>query len=211
MPSTDALLYEPQPFGLPDARRAVACDYARRGFDVTPDRIVLTASTSEAYSLLFKLLCEPSGSAVMVPVPSYPLFDHLTALDGVQPIPYRLDYHGRWTIAIDELERRGRRPSGPCWPSARTTPPARCCRQPRLQALSTFCAERQAALIVDEVFADYPLTPEAGSTTATEATAGAHVPARRIVEVRGPAAGQAGMDAVDGPDQLVAKRWSGSR
>src|SRR4029453_19563536 len=66
--SAAALVYEPQPFGLPDARRAVACDYARRGFDVTPDRIVLTASTSEAYSLLFKLLCDASGSAVMVPV-----------------------------------------------------------------------------------------------------------------------------------------------
>ena len=97
--SPEALRYDPQPFGLPEARRAVACDYARHGIDVNPERIVLTASTSEAYSLLFKLLCQPGADAVMVPVPSYPLFDHLTALDGVRSIPYRLDYHGRWTIA----------------------------------------------------------------------------------------------------------------
>ena len=104
--SPGALRYDPQPFGLLDARRAVACDYARRGIEVTPERIVLTASTSEAYSLLFKLLCEPHGNAVMVPVPSYPLFAHLTALDGVQSIPYGLDYHGRWTIAGGGLKRR---------------------------------------------------------------------------------------------------------
>ena len=65
--SPDALRYDPQPFGLPEARRAVACDYARRGIEVNPERIVLTASTSEAYSLLFKLLCRPDGDAVMVP------------------------------------------------------------------------------------------------------------------------------------------------
>ena len=94
-----ALEYEPEPFGLLSARRAVACDFARRGLSVDPDRIVLTASTSEAYSLLFKLLCAPGGDAVLVPVPSYPLFDHLTALDGVATIPYRLDYHGRWTLS----------------------------------------------------------------------------------------------------------------
>src|SRR5688500_6335396 len=63
--------YRPEPFGLPAARKAVAADYARRGISVAEARIVLTASTSEAYSLLFKLLCEPAGDAVLVPAPSY--------------------------------------------------------------------------------------------------------------------------------------------
>ena len=104
--SSQALAYEPQPFGLLEARRAVACDYARRGIDAAPERIVLTASTSEAYSLLFKLLCAPQRRRRdWCRCPSYPLFDHLTALDGVQSIPYRLDYHGRWTIAIEDFER----------------------------------------------------------------------------------------------------------
>jgi aspartate/methionine/tyrosine aminotransferase len=155
----DALAYRPVPFGLEEARRAVACDYARRGLTASPDRIVLTASTSEAYSLLFKLLCEPSGNAVLVPVPSYPLFDHLTALDGVRSIPYRLDYDGRWTVAIDDLERQ--------WtPSVRAVlavspnnPTGSVLSADELRSLLAFCNERQVALIIDEVFADYLLTP----------------------------------------------------
>ena len=66
---------------------------------------MLTASTSEAYSILFKLLCEPGRSDVLTPVPSYPLFDHLTRLDGVDQRRYALEYHGAWTIDC----RRGRR------------------------------------------------------------------------------------------------------
>jgi hypothetical protein len=155
--SPEALRYDPQPFGLPDARRAVACDYARRGIEVNHERIILTASTSEAYSLLFKLLCRPGGDAVMVPVPSYPLFDHLTTLDGVQSIPYRLDDHGRWTLAPDNLER--------CWtPAVRAVlavspnnPTGSVLSPVEHETLARLCTDRHAALIIDEVFADYPL------------------------------------------------------
>src|SRR5687768_5568791 len=70
--------YRPEPFGMRSAREAVAADYARRQVCTSWDRIVLTASTSEAYSVLFKLLCAPEGDQVLVPAPSYPLFDHLT-------------------------------------------------------------------------------------------------------------------------------------
>jgi hypothetical protein len=156
--SPEALRYDPQPFGLPEARRAVACDYARHGIDVNPERVVLTASTSEAYSLLFKLLCQPDADAVMVPVPSYPLFDHLTTLDGVRSIPYRLDYHGRWTIAQEDLDR--------CWtPAVRAVlavspnnPTGSVLSAEEEQTLETLCADRGAALIIDEVFADYRFT-----------------------------------------------------
>jgi len=96
--------YQPGPFGLRTARRAVAADYARRGISVAEDRVVLTASTSEAYTLLFKLLCEPSGDEVAVPAPSYPLFDHLTRLDGVRARPYLLQYHGRWELDAHGLD-----------------------------------------------------------------------------------------------------------
>jgi aspartate/methionine/tyrosine aminotransferase len=74
---------------LPSAREAVSAEYARRGVAIDPDRIVLTSSTSEAYAFLFKLLCDP-GDAVLVPEPSYPLFDHLTDLEGVRRRPYRI-------------------------------------------------------------------------------------------------------------------------
>ena len=97
-----ALTYRPSPLGLREAREAIAADYARRGCGIDADRIVLTASTSEAYSMLFKLLCEPGRSGVLTPVPSYPLFDHLTRLDGVGQRRYALEYHG----AVDGRSRR---------------------------------------------------------------------------------------------------------
>ena len=155
--SARGLTYAPQPFGLPDARRAVACDYARRGLPASPEHIVLTASTSEAYSLLFKLLCAPDGDAVMVPVPSYPLFDHLTALDGVRAIPYRLDYHGRWTLAADDVDERWTPAVRAVLAVSPNNPTGSVLSAVELETLSARCGERQAALIVDEVFADYGL------------------------------------------------------
>jgi alanine-synthesizing transaminase len=149
--------YDPAPLGLPAARAAVARDYARRGVDVAAGRIVLTASTSEAYSTLFKLLCEPDGDAAMVPAPSYPLFDHLTRLDGVTPIAYRLEYHGRWLVDFDRLDAawtdrvRAVLAVSPNNPTGSTLSGA------ELDGLARRCAERDAALIVDEVFADYLL------------------------------------------------------
>ena len=96
------LRYAPQSLGLAVAREAVAADYARRGSRVDPAQVVLSASSSEAYSWLFKLLCNP-GEAVLVPQPSYPLFEHLTRLEAVQAIPYHLRYHGRWEIDFDSV------------------------------------------------------------------------------------------------------------
>jgi len=157
-----ALVYDPQPFGLPEARRAVACDYARRGIEVDPERILLTSSTSEAYSLLFKLLCQPHGDAVMVPVPSYPLFDHLTALDGVQSIPYRLDFHGRWMVAAEDLKHRWTAAVRAVLAVSPNNPTGSVLSAEELETLSTLCAERGAALIIDEVFADYTLATEDG-------------------------------------------------
>ena len=93
-----------EPFGRLDAREAVARDYERQGVRVDADRIVLTASTSEAYSLLFKLLAD-AGDEVLVPRPSYPLFEHLTRLDLVTAIPYHLEYHGAWSIDLASVER----------------------------------------------------------------------------------------------------------
>src|SRR5688572_30239640 len=77
-----ALTYQPHPLGLQSAREAVARDCERRGAIVDPDSVVLTASSSESYTWLFKLLCNP-GDSVLVPQPSYPLFEHLTRLEGL--------------------------------------------------------------------------------------------------------------------------------
>jgi alanine-synthesizing transaminase len=154
-----AATYDPHPLGSPQAREAVARDYERRGIPVSTESIVLTASTSEAYSILFKLLCDPAGHSVMVPVPSYPLFDHLTALDGVAAAAYPLEYHGRWTVDFEALDDRWTERVRAVLAVSPNNPTGSVLDANELDALLHRCAERRAALIIDEVFADYPLDP----------------------------------------------------
>lgn len=148
------LCYAPDPSGLFEARAAVAADYRRRGLTVDPERIVLAASTSEAYSLLFKLLCDP-GDEVLVPRPSYPLFDHLSMLDGVVARPYSLEYHGRWAVDLASVERAWSPRTRALLLVSPNNPTGSCVRMQELHALAALCRERDAALIGDEVFADY--------------------------------------------------------
>jgi len=156
--SDAAMRYQPHPYGLASAREAIARDHARRGVTIDPDHVVLAASTSEAYTWLFKLLCDP-GEAVLVPRPSYPLFEHLTTLEGVRAVPFGLEYHGRWEIDFATLEDAPSdaraiiavSPNNPTgsYLSAR-----------EVERLFALCRERGWALIADEVFADYPLEVE---------------------------------------------------
>lgn len=152
-----ALAYDPHSTGLPDARAAVAHDYVRHGINVAPDRVVLTASTSEAYSILFKLLCAPAGEAVLAPVPSYPLFDHLTRLDGVRCIPYRLEYHGRWTVDFSSIAEAWHPQVRALLAVSPNNPTGSIVTSEEVQRLGEICAARDAALVLDEVFADYPI------------------------------------------------------
>jgi hypothetical protein len=94
--------YEPTPFGLLPAREAIARELAAQGHLVTAEHVLLTASTSEAYGHLFKLLCDP-GDAVLVPAPSYPLFDVLAQLEEVHLVPYQLSYDGEWHVTRSAL------------------------------------------------------------------------------------------------------------
>jgi alanine-synthesizing transaminase len=152
-----ALLYRPSPLGLREAREAIAETYARRGLPIGADRIVLTASTSEAYSILFKLLCEPGRSAVLTPVPSYPLFDHLTRLDGVVQRRYALEYHGTWTVDFDTLDRAWTADTRAVLAVSPNNPTGSIVSAADADELTGRCAERGGALILDEVFWDYPL------------------------------------------------------
>jgi hypothetical protein len=149
------LRYAPEPLGLPSARAAVAADQARRGAEIDPADVVLTSSSSEAYSWLFKLLCSP-GEGVLVPRPSYPLFEHLTRLEGIQAAPYALEYHGRWSIDFESLavappDVRAVLVVSPNNPTGSYITPA------ELQRLTDLCRDRGWALVADEVFADYAL------------------------------------------------------
>jgi alanine-synthesizing transaminase len=150
-----ALQYEPSPFGLASARRAVAADQRRRGAAVDPSQIVLTASTSEAYSWLFKLLCGP-GDTVLVPQPSYPLFEHLAALEAVRPQPYLLEYHSTWSIDVASIAEAPDTTRAVLAVSP-NNPTGSYLTANDLAAVTSLCRQRHWALIVDEVFADYPL------------------------------------------------------
>lgn len=165
------LSYRPAPLGLPEARAAVAADFARRGLAVDPAHIALTASTSEAYSLLFKLLCEP-GDEVLIPRPSYPLFEHLTRLDAVRAVPYDLEYHGRWSIDLASVERGLSARSRALLLVSPNNPTGNVVLEEELDGLAALCGPRDIALIADEVFADYPLDLPAarvgGLTTRTD-------------------------------------------
>lgn len=156
-----ASTYEPDPRGLESARAAVSKDYARRGIGVANDRVVLTASTSEAYSLLFKLLCSPDGDGVLVPAPSYPLFDHLTRLDGVEARPYRLAYHGRWMVDQESVDEAWTGHVRAVLAVSPNNPTGSILSDGELAWLAARCEEHAAALIVDEVFADYAFRAEA--------------------------------------------------
>lgn len=198
-----ALTYKPEPLGLPAARTAVAADYARRGISVAEDRIVLTASTSEAYSILFKLLCDPAGDDVLVPAPSYPLFDHLTQLDGVRSRPYALEYHRRWELDTHSVDEAWTTRTRAVLAVSPNNPTGSVLTGSEMRELASRCAARDSALIIDEVFADYLLDPP------TPGTADGDVPAALTFHLGGlsKSAGlpqvKLGWIAVDGPDALV--------
>jgi aspartate/methionine/tyrosine aminotransferase len=158
------LTYAPEPFGLPSARDAVVGDFRRRGMSVPRDRVVLTASTSEAYSMLFKLLCDP-GDEVLVPAPSYPLFEYLAALDSVRPRAYHLEYHGAWSIDIDGLRRATTDRTRAVVVVNPNNPTGSYLRRAELEALAIHCRLHGLALIGDEVFAEYVLDAELARTT----------------------------------------------
>lgn len=151
---TANLWYEPAPLGLEVARAAVARYYADKGVAIAPDRICLTASTSEGYAFLFRLLADP-GDDILVPRPSYPLLDFLAGLNDVHLVPYPLVYNGAWRMDLDAL-----RPAA--GPRARAVvavqpnnPTGSFVRARERDALGGLCGERGLALIVDEVFGDY--------------------------------------------------------
>src|SRR5262245_33095144 len=151
-----AMLYEPAPRGLPVARMAVAGYYAKRGLNVDPERLHLTASTSEAYSFLFKLLAD-QGQSVLVPQPSYPLFEFLAALEGVELRPYELQYvhPAGWRIDFDTVEKAVASNTRAIILVSPNNPTGSFTKLREVERLNTICARNDLALIADEVFGDY--------------------------------------------------------
>src|ERR1043165_3436598 len=165
------LTYEPNPRGILSAREAVMRYYDVLGQKVDPDRIFLQASTSEAYATLFKILCN-AGDSVLIPRPSYPLFEYLANINDVHAVTYPLSYDGEWHIDLTALHAA-------VTPTTRVlvivnpnNPTGAFLKPHELDAINVLAREHDLALIVDEVFIDYPLGDKAaGRSTAGNADA----------------------------------------
>ena len=176
----ETLRYEPQAKGLLSAREAIASYYAERGVQISPDNLILTTSTSEAYSFVFRLLCDP-GDAVLVPTPSYPLFDFLAEIQDVKLVPYELVYDHGWQVDLTSLARGIERADAHCRAVLvvhPNNPTGSYVKRREAEELNRICTEKDLAIIADEVFLDYslsertPLTFSANDTVLTFSLSG---------------------------------------
>jgi len=173
--------YEPSPQGSAMARTALAADLQRRGIALREEHLLLTASSSEAYGYLFKLLADP-GDVVLVPSPSYPLFDYLAKLEGVIPVPYRFWHTGAdWVLddesvseALQAAEAQGRRVAALVAVSP-NNPTGHWLSLAERRRLETHAERHGFPLIVDEVFQDFALDGRARSGTERCAASDAQV------------------------------------
>ncbi|MBN1446571.1 MAG: pyridoxal phosphate-dependent aminotransferase [Bacteroidetes bacterium] len=170
-------VYEPHPRGLPAARTAIVRYYAEHGYGVDAGSLHCTASSSESYGMLFRLLCDP-GDAICVPAPSYPLFSYLAALEGVSLRQYHLRRtpFGEWRIAFPSLEDTIDEQCKAVIVVNPSNPTGNYLQPEEYEQLEAFCARRNLALIVDEVFHDFSfvshptLRTVGGSSTALRFT-----------------------------------------
>src|SRR6516225_6695100 len=184
-----AMDYDPQAKGLIAARRAVSGYYGER---VDPERIVLTASTSEGYSYVFRLLCN-AGDELLVPKPSYPLFEFLADLQDVKLVPYPLIYDHGWQMDFHLLQRKVTPQTRGVVVVHPNNPTGSYVKAAEVELLNKFCRERGLALIVDEVFLDYDL-----GTSGAKAPDGKDEP-DRSPESAAPANYKAGVNLDTGP------------
>jgi alanine-synthesizing transaminase len=152
-----ALTYRPEPRGIRSARESVSSYYRDFGHLVDPEQVFLTTSTSEAYSFLFRLLCDP-GNEILIAQPGYPLFDFLGQLDSVRLVPYGLFYDHGWHHDLDGLCRAITAQTRAVVIVHPNNPTGHFTRPEEREAIQALCFEHDLALIVDEVFLDYGMT-----------------------------------------------------
>jgi alanine-synthesizing transaminase len=147
--------YDPQPKGLPSARAAVVDYYQlQQGIQFDPEHLILTTSTSEGYSFVFRLLCNP-GDELLVPKPSYPLFEFLADLQDVKLVPYPLIYDHGWQMDFPSLQKVVTKRTRGVVVVHPNNPTGSFVHVEEQESLNHFCREHELALIADEVFLDY--------------------------------------------------------
>lgn len=151
------MVYEPEPKGLLVAREAVAEYYASQAMpvEISPDNIILTTSTSEAYSFIFRLLCEP-GDEVLIARPSYPLFDLLATIQDVRLVPFSLIYDHGWHIDFHSLRSAITSRTKAVIVVNPNNPTGSFVKEEELRELNEICAANDVAIVADEVFLDFP-------------------------------------------------------
>jgi alanine-synthesizing transaminase len=154
-----ALAYTPDARGLEIARVAVSDYYDARGDCVAPDELFLTTSTSEAYSFVFRLLCD-AGDEILIPAPSYPLFDYLAELSDVKLVRYPLVYDHGWQIDFHELERAITGRTRGVIVVHPNNPTGHFCKAGEIARLNEICSQASLGIIADEVFLDFSLSGE---------------------------------------------------
>lgn len=155
--------YAPDAAGKRDAREAIGSYYEQRGVAVPPGRLFLTASTSEAYALLFKLFCNP-GDEILAPIPSYPLFEYLAALESVRIIPYQLRYDGSWHIDFHHLRSQISPRTRAIVIVNPNNPTGSLLKNFEASELSHIAQAHHLPIISDEVFFDYALISTTNAT-----------------------------------------------
>ncbi len=156
----DSFQYDPNPLGFEPARIAIARYFAERGIPADPQSLLLTASTSEAYALLFKLLCDP-GDQILAPAPSYPLFEFLAHLECVQVSHYRLRFDGSWYIDFDHLRHAITERTRAIIIVNPNNPTGSFLKRHEATTLLRIAGEHGIPIISDEVFLDYGFEPSA--------------------------------------------------
>jgi alanine-synthesizing transaminase len=160
------LHYQPDPQGIIPARKAVCSYYNGKGVDISPHQVFLTASTSEAYSTVFKLLCN-TGDDVLVPRPSYPLFDYLAQINDVHLNQYPLRYDGEWHIDLESLFEAITPMTKAIVLIHPHNPTGMFLKKDEYEKIVAIAANHNLALIVDEVFLDYGFSENDGRMLST--------------------------------------------
>ena len=198
-----SLAYDPDPRGLLGARQAVAAYYQARGAEVPADSIILATSTSEAYTFVFRALCNP-GDEILIPEPSYPLFAFLADIQDVKLVRYPLDYDYGWQINFHALQQgitartRGVIVVHPNNPTGHFTKPH------ELEKLNEICAARSLAIVADEVFLDFALQGYAPFSFAQN-TAGLTFTMSGLSKISGLPQMKAAWLVTSGPEQLESE------
>jgi aspartate/methionine/tyrosine aminotransferase len=200
--SSESISYDPQPRGLPVARDAVCKYYQELGVELSPDHLILTTSTSEAYSYVFRLLCDPDDE-VLIPTPSYPLFEYLAQIQDVKLVPYELVYDHGWQVDFHSLQQVATSRTRAVIVVNPNNPTGSYVKRSELDHLNDFCREKSLAVIADEVFFDFNLTGKAFPSFAANRDVLTFT-LSGLSKISGLPQMKVAWTALSGPDELIA-------